>query len=576
MSEALDSASLRNILEDVLTCKFDEAGAHLRAEVRKELQIQFRVGGNLFYDAGESNVADAFSKDGGAAFPYASSKARFHTPDSKEETPTELSQRRRHRCDTGDTVERTTSVDGRRLVGTVRRDSLKLFSDPSLGAAAKRAGFGADSKMHKWFANLVLDERFDWFICILIGVNAITLGIQTDHMARTASEQIPLLFMRAENFFCALFTIELMLKLYVFRCRYFTMECWKWNLFDLLVISCQLIEEFIALVGSSFVKHNLTFARLVKLLRLVRIIRLARILRNIHELRVLVSCITSSMKSLVWIFLLTFFLIYSMGLVLTQLVHDHNLSFESAACVSDEERCANHIALVLYYGDLCRSILSLFQAISGGQDWGTLLDPLMIEVSPLLGILFCFYVMFAVLAMMNVVTGIFVDSVLTSAKEDQNNFLLNNAKELFGPGENGQITLEQFLGMLENKHMVEFFKAIDVDTKWASSLFHLMDLDGSGEVNAEEFLGGCIKLRGPARALDTAVLVRDVRSLVSKFKEDKVRPHAWSPRHHQASMSSPPLTKRWQAGEPTILPPGTLPICDPSILPPGMLPPILC
>merc|ERR1719203_378543 len=103
----------------------------------------------------------------------------------------------------------------------------------------------------------------------------------------------------------------------------------------------------------------------------------------------------------------------------------------------------------------------------------------MTEISPLLGVLFSIYVMFALLAMMNVVTGIFVDSVLLSAKRDKDNFLLNNAREIFKEAEDGLITREQFLDMMDNRHMIEFFKGIDVDPSLAQSLFSIMGLDDS-------------------------------------------------------------------------------------------------
>merc|ERR1711920_1086137 len=44
-----------------------------------------------------------------------------------------------------------------------------------------------------------------------------------------------------------------------------------------------------------------------------------------------------------------------------------------------------------------------------------------------------------------------------------------------------------------------------------------LDLDGSGAIDAEEFLSGCLRLRGPAKALDLALLMREVKQLVRSF-----------------------------------------------------------
>merc|ERR1711957_1158083 len=105
---------------------------------------------------------------------------------------------------------------------------------------------------------------------------------------------------------------------------------------------------------------------------------------------------------------------------------------------------------------------------------------------------------------MNVVTGVFVDSVLTSVMRDKDTFLVNNVKELFqglDHGINDVMTWDVFKSKLDLPQMQEAFKAINVDPSEALGLFKLLDLDESGGVNVQEFLSGCLRLRGPAKAL---------------------------------------------------------------------------
>merc|ERR1719229_255514 len=107
----------------------------------------------------------------------------------------------------------------------------------------------------------------------------------------------------------------------------------------------------------------------------------------------------------------------------------------------------------------------MFQAISGGLDWAVILDPLMLHISPWSAVVFTIYVAFAMLAMLNVVTGVFVESVLKSARADKDNFLINNARELFLMQEGGLHCLmnwNQFQDNLDAPQMQEFFKAINV------------------------------------------------------------------------------------------------------------------
>merc|ERR1712060_418797 len=159
-------------------------------------------------------------------------------------------------------------------------------------------------------------------------------------------------------------------------------------------------------------------------------------------------------------------------------------------------------------------MLSLFQAVSGGIDWDALIFPLMEHISVWLAPLFSFYIAFTILAMMNVVTAIFVESVLESTKKDKDLFMVNNVRELFkeidGGIRCGALDWETFESKLDTRPMIEFFKAIDIDRSEAIGLFRLLDLDEGGTVDAEEFLSGCLRLRGPAKALDLAVLIKEV------------------------------------------------------------------
>mmetsp|Transcript_56603 Transcript_56603/g.148295 ORF Transcript_56603/g.148295 Transcript_56603/m.148295 type:complete len:167 (-) Transcript_56603:110-610(-) len=155
-------------------------------------------------------------------------------------------------------------------------------------------------------------------------------------------------------------------------------------------------------------------------------------------------------------------------------------------------------------------------AITGGVDWAVLSDPLMESISPLMGILFSMYVAFTVFAMLNVVTGVFVQSVLKSQATDRDLFMVSNARELFASLEGGvtdAMSWPVFESKLDAPQMVAFFKAIDVDPSEARGLFCLLDLDGSGEITVDEFLNGALRLRGSAKALDVALLLQQVRKV---------------------------------------------------------------
>merc|ERR1712129_247437 len=54
-----------------------------------------------------------------------------------------------------------------------------------------------------------------------------------------------------------------------------------------------------------------------------------------------------------------------------------------------------------------------------------------------------------------------------------------------------------------------YFETIDLDLREAEDLFHLIDIDNSGSIDPEEFVNGCIRLQGPAKAIDLATLMSE-------------------------------------------------------------------
>ena len=72
-----------------------------------------------------------------------------------------------------------------------------------------------------------------------------------------------------------------------------------------------------------------------------------------------------------------------------------------------------------YFSNLGTATLGLWECISGGMDWQDMAQPLIDDVSPLMALVFSGYVAFSMLAMMNVITGIFVDNAKTYAQQDK-------------------------------------------------------------------------------------------------------------------------------------------------------------
>merc|ERR1711874_613630 len=90
----------------------------------------------------------------------------------------------------------------------------------------------------------------------------------------------------------------------------------------------------------------------------------------------------------------------------------------------------------------------------------------------------------------------------------------------------GEITWEDFSTQLDNKDMKMYFKAIDISVEEAKELFQLIDRDDSGTIDCNELVNSCLQLRGPAKALTLATLVREQERWKGDWKVHKQRMEA--------------------------------------------------
>lgn len=341
---------------------------------------------------------------------------------------------------------------------------------------------------------LVSHQVFDYAVASLIILNGLVVGMQIDWNARHTTDEAPWVYQVIEVVFCVVFTAELCLRLFAFRCKFFINRSKWWNMFDFFVVAAQIFELFMEAIGSAW-NWNLN---LLRILRLVRIIRLARALRLIGELRTIVSSIAGSFRPLFWTCILLFMVLYVLAVYFTQVVVNTQITLlnEGLPLPGDLEK---------YWGALVPSIFSLYCSITGGLDWEMAVRPLMDHVGSEMGVLYVLYITFTVFAMLNVVTGVFIESVMKHANRENEIRTMANVQHLFkhlDVDSRGEITWEKFEQSLHKNEMREFFKTIDVDIRHAKNLFEVLDVDGSGSINAAEFMDGCLRIWSPTKGLD--------------------------------------------------------------------------
>jgi len=204
-----------------------------------------------------------------------------------------------------------------------------------------------------------------------------------------------------------------------------------------------------------------------------------------------------------------------------------------------------------HFGSMFKCMVSLFCAISGGNDWYMYAEPLQqVGGGNMYFMVFIFYVGVVTIGILNVVTGIFVDSAVCTRTEDEvvqhwredQQRTSEEVRRIFMSADadcSGTMTLEELMVKLEDPWVKAYFSGLDVDPNEAKIIFTLMDADHNGTVVIDEFVDGIMKLRGTAKAVDIMAMLFDQAIFAVKFNKlcsyledqmrelrDELTPHA--------------------------------------------------
>lgn len=176
---------------------------------------------------------------------------------------------------------------------------------------------------------LVDSARFQGFIIVLIVINAAILGVET-------YSGLPLTLLSTLRWvntaIIAVFVVEIILRIYAHRARFFR-DPWGW--FDLFIVTVALIP---AGAGG-------------EVLRVLRALRVLRLLSTVRSMRMVVGALITSLPGIASIGALLVMVMYIYAVIATEL-------FAPA-----EE-----------YQDLGRSFASLFRVLVG-DGWGDVVTP---------------------------------------------------------------------------------------------------------------------------------------------------------------------------------------------------------
>lgn len=362
----------------------------------------------------------------------------------------------------------------------------------------------------RWYALKVVKQH--WFEPIIVTVilaNSVVIGVQADWSVKNPTDQVPTTFEIFDNCFFICFLIEIVLRLLAHGWHFFSRENKgvAWNVFDATVLATAALDKILQPLASA---PGTLAMRLLRLLRIARVLRVIRMFRFFQDLRVLLAGIMASMKSLVWALTLSLMLAFMVGVCI--------MDFVSIELADNTLRPETEASLNELYGSMFKTLFAMYQAVTNGVDWGTMVDPLW-EISWTLPILFSVYIAVAVLCVLNIITGLFVENAKRLSQQDETQFImetvasrkiwLEEVKQLFArvaDPDTGSLNAEDFAESVSDVRVQVYFKklGIDVEPENAQGLFELLDFQGDGFVDLDEFALGIQMLHGSARSIDMA------------------------------------------------------------------------
>eukprot|EP00930_Biecheleria_cincta_P021871 TRINITY_DN1607_c0_g1_i1.p1 TRINITY_DN1607_c0_g1~~TRINITY_DN1607_c0_g1_i1.p1 ORF type:complete len:700 (-),score=104.58 TRINITY_DN1607_c0_g1_i1:319-2418(-) len=345
---------------------------------------------------------------------------------------------------------------------------------------------------------------------------ALWMSIDTDLNEGTTMKDTPMVFVVAEQLFCAYFTGELVIRFLAFQRK---LNCFKdsWFVFDLILVTMMVAEtwvlNFILLAaadkeggGGESPLGDIAVLRLVRLVRLTRLLRMARLLRLIPELLIMVKAIAAAARSVSFAMLLLMGVIYCFGIAFTSVLKGTEVGAESYPTV------LYSMHSLVIHGALLDDLAGMMTSL--------------VQESLIAFFLMYVLVLTAAVTVMNMLIGILCEVITAVAEGEREAIQIAHVTEtlerclLVGDeNDDGKIDQKEFFIMLENANVRGALQDIDVDPVSIYDYMHILfGEDGGNKIAFVDFMDVLLKLRGGNNA--TVRDLVDLRKwLLGKFKD---------------------------------------------------------
>lgn len=353
-------------------------------------------------------------------------------------------------------------------------------------------------------------EFFDIGMCTIIIINVVAITLEADLGQKRASGGRQPFWIAIEAVLALFFITEVCLK-----CHYhsiFWNKKWRWivssgsNFFLTGVAFMSLCDVIIlAPLGSSGGLRLLSLFRVFGLLRLYRLIQKYRAL---EELRLMLKTMENSLSTLVWSVVLLFLVDYVAAILLTQEIGQNEAVYGPYRAMSGGWSNEDH------FGTIPRSLYTMFRVMTL-EHWSSDVARHVVANQWWMSIFFIIFLLITSFGIFNIVISVIVEQTLMAAMSNRKKLLMREEakkrKELHGIKEiflmsdtdgSGKLSHDEFMEAAKQPEVQWRMRQMELPIDDAGKLFEVMGGDGTRELDIDEFIEGCSKLKGQAQSRD--------------------------------------------------------------------------
>jgi len=378
------------------------------------------------------------------------------------------------------------------------------------------------SPIRRRFWTVLHNPWFEAAISTIVFINIILIIIEADYEAQCFPNYFAnldacpfksksIMWIKVMNqILLTVYTCEAMMRIFVFRTKFpFSM----WNQLDVVVIItgwlCEIIDGGI----------NIAFFRIVRVARLARAIR---VLVHIRELYLLLNGVVSSLKAIFFGTVLLMIMLVTYAIILLEWVHPQNSQITYSTC----SECTTAFRSVWW------ATITLFKEVIAGDAW--IISFPLIDKQPISAFIMIIIVVTVVLGMVNLILTVIVQRATEArdkdladnvkqkqmAQQELKHDLLKICQEM-DDDEDGQLSSEELRWAYEDSEAFRnIMMALDIRESDLESVFKILDTDGTGHLEYQEFCEELVQLQGQDLRVMIALTrfnVHEVRSQVERL-----------------------------------------------------------